>query len=148
MPAQCSVAPSSALPCLFHVSPPLFLNGGKTVIHLGGEDKFVPLSPQRVKVINITDDVTFILTLQGQPGENVTMLYYVNNVGRKFSAIIAPDGVTNVELDITSPVTTSTAVVTSEPMTTTGGHASRTSAATSVSLLSVFIVSVLVAMLK
>nr|KAG5705753.1 hypothetical protein BaRGS_027412 [Batillaria attramentaria] len=48
-----------------------------TKVHLLGENKFVPLSPQRVLYVNLTLGVS--LVLQGQPGENVKMTYYVGS---------------------------------------------------------------------
>ena len=108
----------------------------ETIIHLGGEDKFVPLSRQRVRGINITIGVT--LTLQGQPGERVTMFYYVNNQKRHFDINIDPDGVTDVVLNITSAPPLPT---TSTPWTTDNVHSTTPSKASMLNLLSLSPVS-------
>ncbi|KAK7495773.1 hypothetical protein BaRGS_00012993, partial [Batillaria attramentaria] len=126
IPSECWVE-SATTPCIFYVSHELkllFSEAGPTKVHLLGENKFVPLSPQRVLYVNLTLGVS--LVLQGQPGENVKMTYYVGSDRRQSDVTISSDGRAVLELDVTTtaPLTSPPPVETTEMESTTGGRAS------------------------
>ncbi|XP_025114341.1 uncharacterized protein LOC112576251 [Pomacea canaliculata] len=112
-PKECWEVRGATLPCLFHVSTALTVHGGLTDVHLCGEvNKFVPLSPQRVLLVNVTTGVT--LTLAGEPGETLTFDYYVNDQRRQNDVTIAPNGLATLALNLTWVTTTTTTTTTTK----------------------------------